>query len=155
MKRLLKYPIENMCRHYWGTIVHKFWVFTYCTKLSARIFWRGIVHDNSKFRLDECEGFFSARPLKDLKYGTKKYDKNLEEIEELKLHYARNSHHPNFYKKGIKGFDLADLCEMFCDWLAAVRRTNKGDINKSISVNKKRFEMSDDLTSIFKNESKE
>ncbi len=50
--------------------------------------------------------------------------------------------------------DLMDVVEMFCDWKAATMRHNDGDIRKSIEINQKRFNMSDDLMEIFKNTAK-
>jgi len=47
--------------------------------------------------------------------------------------------------------DLFDVMEMFWDWCAATERTKDGDIRKSIEINKGRFEMSDQLASIFMN----
>ncbi len=40
---------------------------------------------------------------------------------------------------------------MFCDWSAATLRHQDGDLSKSVNINKDRFEMSNDLTSIFLN----
>lgn len=47
--------------------------------------------------------------------------------------------------------NLLDLIEMFCDWLAATKRHNNGDINRSIKINQSRFSMSDDIVKIFEN----
>jgi hypothetical protein len=40
---------------------------------------------------------------------------------------------------------------MFCDWYAATKRHNNGDIMKSISINQERFGYSDDLKAVFEN----
>ena len=40
---------------------------------------------------------------------------------------------------------------MFFDWKAATERHDNGNIFKSIEINKKRFEMSDQLCDIFTN----
>jgi hypothetical protein len=47
--------------------------------------------------------------------------------------------------------NLIDLVEMFCDWEASILKNKDGDIYRSIDINKTRFNMSDDLMSIFKN----
>ena len=46
---------------------------------------------------------------------------------------------------------LVDLVEMFCDWKAATQRMHDGNIRKSLEVNRKRFNISDQLTRIFEN----
>ena len=51
----------------------------------------------------------------------------------------------------LSGMNLIDLIEMFCDWKAATLRHADGDINKSIMINKKRFNISDQVVSIFQN----
>ena len=68
-----------------------------------------------------------------------------------------NSHHPEYhtvgtYTLGINGMNLKDIIEMWCDWQAAVRRHKDGKLESSIENNKKRFEMSEQLTQIFYNE---
>ena len=43
------------------------------------------------------------------------------------------------------------LLEMLCDWIAATKRHNNGDIRKSIEINQKRFGYSDELKQILFN----
>jgi hypothetical protein len=62
-----------------------------------------------------------------------------------------NRHHPEHFENGIRGMNLIDLIEMFCDWYAATQRHNDGDIIMSIEINQKRFEYSDDIKAILKN----
>jgi hypothetical protein len=114
---------------------------------------RGNVHDNSKLQDPEKDYFDRLTPrLKDLEYGSKDYNDSLIELQvALDHHYSNNSHHPQYYKEGINGFDLFDLVEMFMDWKAATERTKNGDIYKSIEYNKSRFEMSEQLCLILKN----
>ena len=99
----------------------------------------------------------------------------------LDHHYAKNRHHPEHFKKyecngcfkdfdeqpdccdicgysqftirpdGIRGMNLVDLLEMFCDWKAATMRHADGDIMKSIDINQTRFGYGDDLLMIFRN----
>ena len=45
---------------------------------------------------------------------------------------------------------LFDLLEMLCDWVAAVRRHDNGDINKSLEINQKRFNISPQLQQILR-----
>jgi hypothetical protein len=55
----------------------------------------------------------------------------------------------------VDGMSLLDLVEMFCDWKAATERHADGSIEKSIQINKKRFELSDQLVSILEATRKE
>jgi len=45
---------------------------------------------------------------------------------------------------------IIDLSEMLCDWIA-VAENKGGDIYKSIEINQKRFNFSDDVKSILVN----
>ena len=120
---------------------------------AADLLERGMLHDKSKMEHPELDGFKEFTPkLRSLTYGSPEYNETLKEMEPfLRHHYENNSHHPEFYKDGIKGMDLLDLVEMFFDWQAAVTRSPNGDIRKSIEVMQKRFGFSDDLKSIFLN----
>lgn len=155
----------------WGTTIHRFWVFWYMSKFCVKLMWRAIVHDLSKYRHDEAEGF--ARTIFNLKhttYGSTTYKSLLRSIEpNLKLHYQRNSHHPEHYnywecngcfthqplgnngicgvcgytqfthRQGIAEMDVLDKIEMVVDWRAATKRHKDGDIIKSLEKNKDRF----------------
>jgi len=115
---------------------------------------RGINHDTSKFEDPEKAAFDKYTPiLKQLQYGSKEYYENLEHIQEaLVHHYANNTHHPEHYgNQGIDGMNLMDIVEMYADWSAAVERTKDGTLPASILHNKTRFNMSDQLVSIFLN----
>lgn len=114
---------------------------------------RASSHDNSKLYPPEKIYFDMLTPkLSTVEYGSEEYKKMLEELKPAIVHHTEvNSHHPEHYKNGIDGMDLIDIVEMFCDWVAAVKRNKNGDIEKSIEINKKRFGMSDQLTNIFLN----
>ena len=117
---------------------------------------RAMEHDQSKLESPEVEIFTEYTPkLKNSTYGSDEYKGFLTGMgEALKHHYEHNSHHPEHYENGIKGMDLLDVVEMFCDWKAATMRHADGDIIKSIEHNKNRFKYSDDLEEIFKNTAK-
>lgn len=119
----------------------------------SELLYRGSIHDNSKLESPEKELFDKYTPLlKELEYGSDDYKKSLELLKPaLDHHYKHNSHHPEHYVNGINGFDLVDLIEMYCDWAAAVKRHKGGDMLKSIDINKDRFNMSEQLVSIFRN----
>jgi hypothetical protein len=113
-------------------------------------------HDSSKLRSPEKETFDEMTPkLKDSTYGSEEYKDFLKEMKKaLDNHYANNSHHPEHYTNGVDDMDLVDLLEMFCDWKAASERNTNGDIYESIEINKKRFNISDQLTQILINTAK-
>lgn len=103
----------------------------------------------------------------------------------LSHHYSVNSHHPEHYgvmecdlcfttvpkdhngqcpqcrnggfsiRSNVAGMTLLDIVEMLCDWKAATERHSDGSITKSIQINKKRFQISDQLASILENTRKE
>ena len=115
--------------------------------------YRSLLHDQSKLYSPEREIFNEYTPkLQATTYGSDEYKKYLSEMKVgLDRHYAVNRHHPEHFKNGINGMNLVDLVEMFCDWLAATKRHADGDISRSIELNQKRFEYSDDLKMILQN----
>jgi len=123
---------------------------------ASEILLRATKHDNSKMIDPEKALFDEYTPkLASCTYGSEEYNSYLEKLKPaLEHHYAHNSHHPEHYKNGINDFDIFDLFEMFFDWKAASERHNNGNIHKSIEINAKRFEMSDQLAEIFTNTAK-
>jgi hypothetical protein len=121
--------------------------------ITEAIFYRGVEHDHSKFTDEESIPFArNIRRLSTVEYGTPEYDEMLKDVKPaLDHHYANNRHHPEYWPNGIDDMDLVDILEMFCDWVAAVKRNKNGDIMKSIDTNEKRFNISPQLTSIFRN----
>ena len=120
------------------------------------IFWLNNMaynHDRTKLEEPEKEYFDTYTPLlKDVTYGSDKYKEYLKEIKvALDHHYKHNSHHTEHYEQGIKGMGLLNLLEMICDWIAATKRHNDGDILKSIEINQERFGYTDELKQIFIN----
>lgn len=47
--------------------------------------------------------------------------------------------------------NLVDIVEMMCDWISSSQRHADGNILKSIEINKGRFGLSDQMTSILQN----
>lgn len=137
--------------------VRKF-IFKICYKLHLR----GIDHDKSKLVEPELSvlGKFTPKLAKTT-YGSEKYKEFLREMRPaLDHHYSKNRHHPEYFypevendegKDEISCMNLVDLVEMICDWKAATMRHNDGDLNRSIEVNAKRFNLSDQLKSILVN----
>jgi hypothetical protein len=113
-------------------------------------------HDASKLKSPDKEIFDEYTPkLKNSTYGSEEYKQFLKEMKlALDNHYTSSHHHPEHYNNGINGMDLIDLLEMICDWKAASERHNNGDIFESIKINKKRFNISDQLEEILINTAK-
>lgn len=122
--------------------------------MATEIIKRGETHDLSKFSPEEVEMFaFYTPKLKGLTYGSEEYKQCLKDMGlGLDHHYENNRHHPeHFGEAGIRGMNLIDLLEMFVDWSASIRRHADGNMMKSIEINQKRFNMSEDLVAIFQN----
>jgi hypothetical protein len=118
---------------------------------------RAEVHDQSKLEEPEKGVFDRYTPkLKNSTYGSDEYKGFLDAMEPaLDHHYAENSHHPEHYPNGIDGMSLLDLLEMLADWKAATQRHADGDMNRSLQINEKRFNISPQLQSILTNTVKE
>lgn len=114
---------------------------------------RAQLHDRSKLSEPEKSGYDQlAIKLKDCAYGSDEYKAALAEANHvINHHYTHNSHHPEHYMDGISGMSLLDIIEMLCDWKAASERTKQGSITQSLSHNKERFKISDQLGEILWN----
>ena len=123
------------------------------TRIAGELAVRGVNHDRSKFSPEEYQPFVDQTiKLKDLVYGSDEYRAELEKIRPaIDHHYACNRHHPKHFTNGIREMNLVDICEMFCDWHASILRQKDGDVRKSIEIDQKRFNFSDDLKQIFLN----
>ena len=120
--------------------------------------YRASIHDNSKLKSPEKEGFDACIPkLKNLVYGSDEYKAALEGIKPtLDHHYKHNTHHPEHYTNGINDMSLFDILEMLLDWKAATERMKDGgDIWKSIEHNQGRFNISEQLVKILQNTARE
>lgn len=129
------------------TLEHKRLVAEYMQRIASELFRRAAVHDNSKFEPEEADVFDRVTPkLKTLVYGTDEYKESLKELgPALQHHYESNTHHPEHYEDGVNDMSLLDVVEMVCDWMAAVKRMKDGNILTSLDINKKRFNISDQL----------
>ena len=126
-------------------------------EIEAALNIRAIRHDRSKLFDPEKSGYDQLTvKLKDCVYGSDEYRAALAEAKPIiEHHYAYNSHHPEHYKNGIAGMSLLDIVEMLCDWKAASERTKQGSIAQSLTHNKKRFGIDDQLAAILENTVKE
>lgn len=140
-----------------ATMKHKMRVAQLISEIAVpEILKRANKHDNSKLEEPEKTLFDTYTPkLADLTYGSDEYKEIMEFLKPaLEHHYANNSHHPEHYKNGVDDMNLFDLMEMFFDWKAASERHNNGNINKSIEINGKRFQISEQLVKILENTAK-
>jgi len=114
---------------------------------------RGEDHDASKLVNPELDAFVEYTPkLSGTTYGSDEYKEMLANLKPaLDHHYANNRHHSECHKNGMRDMNLIDITEMLCDWKASSERHADGDIYKSIEINQKRFNYSDDLKQIFIN----
>jgi hypothetical protein len=125
----------------------------YLSEVIMELYSRAAEHDKSKIETPEVEVFDEFTPkLKGMTYGSPEYKQCLSEmVPALNHHYQKNRHHPEHHKNGILDMSLIDLVEMFCDWLAATKRHEDGDIFKSIQINAERFGYDTVLSSILRN----
>jgi len=116
------------------------------------LFQRAVVHDNSKFSIEEYEIYEETFPeLNKYGFGTEQFKAAVKKLgPALQHHLEVNPHHPEFYPNGINGMSLLDVIEMSCDWLAASSRSKTG-IDEGLNINKERFGIDDQLFGIIKN----
>jgi len=128
---------------------HKYFVFIECCKVG--LFWRGLVHDLSKFRPSE---WFSYTEFFYGEYGWKRGSDQRppQEIDDAfdfawLFHQHRNPHHWQFWiRKGddgtIRVFPMPDKYrkEMLCDWKGAGKAiTGSNDSKNWYLANKDRM----------------
>lgn len=110
-------------------------------------------HDESKLHDPEKAIFDEFSPkLRDSTYGSDEYKGFLVQMGEgLQHHYMNNRHHPEHFENGVDGMTLVDLVEMLADWKAATERHADGDLSRSLEIQKERFGLTHQLTSILRN----
>lgn len=74
--------------------------------------------------------------------------RDLENLELMRIVLESNEKHKT---SSVNNMNLFDILEMLIDWVAACKRHADGDINKSIEINTKRFNLSPQLVNILKN----
>ena len=142
-----------MSENKFKTIRHIEAVRNYISSVISELLNRANLHDQSKLQSPEVEIFEEYTPkLRGVTYGSKEYKGMMKEMKvAIDHHNSVNCHHPEHFENGINGMNLIDLLEMICDWKAATLRHNDGNLYKSIEINGKRFEMSDQLIKIMTN----
>ena len=74
--------------------------------------------------------------------------RDLENLELMRIVLESNE---KYKTSSVNNMNLFDILEMLIDWVAACKRHADGDINKSIEINTKRFNLSPQLVNILKN----
>ena len=135
------------------TVEHIRQVQYYFGKVLSNLSRRAWDHDESKLKEPEKSMYDEFTPkLRGSTYGSEEYKGFLKDMgPALQHHYEHNSHHPEHYPSGIAGMSLLDLIEMLIDWKAAGMRHADGGMQQSLEINRKRFDMSDQLFEIFQN----
>jgi len=110
-------------------------------------------HDASKLVSPEVVIFDRVtKRLREITYGSSEYKKALADMGPgLEHHYRANDHHPEHFEEGIKAMSLLQLTEMLCDWIAATRRHENGDIRISIEANAERFGYGEEIKRLLHN----
>jgi hypothetical protein len=123
------------------------------TLIACQLLSRANSHDESKLESPELEVFDEmTSKLAACTYGSDEYKEFLKQMKPaLDHHYQNNRHHPECHSKGVQDMNLVDLVEMLCDWKAATRRHDNGNVHTSIDINQKRFGYSDELKQILLN----
>lgn len=107
-------------------------------------------HDLSKFTKEESN-LFSAyfKKFKKTQVGSKEYFGFLEYLKpSIKIHYKRNRHHPQYFKRGMLDMNLIDLIEMLVDWKSIAKQGNN-NILDLINLNQERFGYNDEIKELF------
>ncbi len=114
---------------------------------------RASAHDRSKLEEPELSIFDEFSPkLRATTYGTDEYHQFRNAMGgALVHHYANNDHHPEHFEGGIHDMDLVQMVEMLCDWDAATKRHDDGDLLKSIEANAERFGYGDEIKGLLIN----
>jgi hypothetical protein len=132
---------------------HKFFVFIECVKLDPRLFWRGLIHDLSKF--SPTEWF----PYVEHFYGEKKSPRDSTgaynplavggSFDRAWLsHQHHNDHHWQYHilrgdshGERIMHMPLLAMKEMLADWRCAGRAQGKPDVRAWYEKNKDKMDL--------------
>jgi len=151
-----------MNNKYWSyfkyIITHKWYVWKECKKY--KLYWQGITHDLSKFRLDEfipyARFFYDDNGNLKQKRDESGYYKPTDTGDinfdmAWALHCKRNKHHwqfwttPNDYE-GLKIFNIPEkyIMEMICDWKGAAKAQGieNPNITKWYKLNRVKMQLS-------------
>lgn len=143
---------QPLSKHYLRTLGHKWKVFANISVFCAKMMYRAVKHDASKFSREESHIFAAnITELQKHPYGTPEYMAAKEKLgTALAHHYKHNDHHPEYFAKDpTKAMSLMNLMqtvEMYADWKAS-----SSDIMASILYNETRFGLDRQITNILLN----
>ena len=135
------------------TLEHIQTVQIFLDKIIIELMHRAQNHDETKLRSPEKEYFDEWTPkLSSVTYGSDEYCDMLDQMRPaIDHHHKNNPHHPEFFNNDFCKMNLIDLMEMLADWKAATKRHNDGNINESLEINARRFNIPESLICILKN----
>ncbi len=126
-------------------LAHNRFVASLLVELANALEKRAIVHDASKFSVDEFAGFVHInRIAREHEYGSPEYMASIVETDAVALHYSRNPHHPEHYPNGIDDMTLLDIIEMVADWKAASETYGQTSLEDALAVHVERFGLRDE-----------
>ncbi len=111
---------------------------TLLRKVASRLLERADLHDLSKLTEDELGGMVR---ISQNKFGSPEYVDALS-TPVVKLHWSRNSHHPEHYTRGFRDMHTLDVIEMVCDWKATNILHGHLDWGKSVDIMAERLHLS-------------
>ncbi len=109
-------------------------------------------HDKSKLEYPELQGFIRMDKEPRYPYGSPEYFDKIKRYEYVfRHHYENNPHHPEHYDGWISEMDLLDIIEMLCDWTSYREGLTAIEAISTVEQQAKRFNLSDELSSIMLN----
>ena len=103
---------------------------------------RADLHDLSKYRFDEFEGFVQINQVaRKYPYGSKEYMESIKDNNVVDLHFGRNRHHPEYHANEVNDMTLIDIIEMVCDWSGAAETYGTNTFRDSLGKQIKRFDL--------------
>lgn len=125
--------------------------------LAKKLEQRALIHDLSKFKIDEFEGFIEINQIaRQHKYGSPEYQASMVDKADLvNLHFSRNPHHPEHYPDGVADMSLIDTIEMVCDWKAASEAYGNTTLEEGLEIQRARFGLSEEAMGLIKSIIKE
>lgn len=120
--------------------------------LAEQLLERSESHDDSKLKSPEIEWLIEMDKEPRYPYGSREYlDKKKRWEKFFKHHYKINSHHPEYYRDGVSGMTLIDLCEYLIDISSYYAEMHPESVFKTLNEQSDRFGLEEQLTQILKN----
>lgn len=105
---------------------------------------RADLHDLSKFKADEFEGFVEINHIaRKHPFGSPEYKASISGNKTVDLHFSRNRHHPEYHANGIADMNFIDFVELVVDWLGATATYGTGTFEDVLKKQIERFNLND------------